>query len=134
MGQQVYNVNGTYSFPTVGGVSTYTVECWGPGGNGTAGSIGVSGAGGGGGAYAKSTLTLAPGSYQVVVGAGGTSNKTIFNLTAVVADFGVTAVGQTGGAGGQAANCTGTVTQNGGTGGLQLGQDRLLLGARRAGP
>ena len=87
-----YSSSDTWICPD--GVTTVTVECWGgggPGGNGKGTSGGRTGIGGGGagGAYAKSTISVTPGtSYTVTVGAQQTvafaGNPSWFGSTSTV--------------------------------------------------
>ena len=70
---------GTWTSPSdipVG--TTAIIECWGGGGAGCAGQVGVQTAGGGaGGAYAKKTVTINPSTgYTYTVGAGGSPKGT----------------------------------------------------------
>lgn len=102
------------------GVTSVDVVCRGAGGKGadrtTAGDAG----GGGGGAYAATTgVPVTPGtSYPVVVGAGGSSTRTSFGTTLVIADHGVSGSTDTwwGNAGGTVANSIGAVRHAGGHG------------------
>jgi len=111
---QTYNSSGTFTVPA--GVTSVTVECWGGGGSGggTTANRARGGGGGAGGAYARSILTVTPGTgYTVTVGgtrtgtngAGQTGNPSWFGTTSTVY--------AQGGAGGAAPN-RGTVA--GGTG------------------
>ncbi|MBN2487337.1 MAG: hypothetical protein JXB34_15285 [Bacteroidales bacterium] len=64
-----FNANGTFTVPA--GVTSITVECWGGGGagGGTNSNNARGGGGGAGGAYARSVLSVVPGtSYTVTVG------------------------------------------------------------------
>ena len=113
---------GSWQAPT--GVTEAIIECWGAGGGGGGWNgdwdfpEGDSNGGGGGG-YARKLLTLTPlSSYNYSIGAGGAGglyvsngNPTWFNSPGVLSAAG--AVGGTGGS----ANI-GTVTHNGGNGGL----------------
>lgn len=66
------SASGTWTAPN--SVTSITVECWGGGGGGSGGRIDRAGAGGGGGAFVRSTFTVVPGTtYNITVGAGGTS-------------------------------------------------------------
>jgi len=73
---QPFTTSGTFTWTAPAGVTTVTVEAWGAGGKGGSRSSTFVSGGGGGGAYAKKTLiTVIPGTvYDVVVGAGSTSN------------------------------------------------------------
>ncbi|MFO7999571.1 MAG: hypothetical protein R6U86_11390, partial [Bacteroidales bacterium] len=96
-----FSTNGPFVVPA--GVTSIIVEAWGGGGGGAI--AGKDRAGGGGGSYARSTLTVSPGtSYAIVVGlggvpgnAGGTSS---FGNNLVVAPGGHSGSGNTGGNGG----------------------------------
>ena len=120
---------GTYSFTVPTGITSITVECWGGGGagGGVSSANGVGG-GGGGGAYARSILTVTPGTvYSYTVGAGGVGTTgggingtaSSFNINTIVADYGRGGVANTGalGAAGTATASTGTNKFSGGTGG-----------------
>src|ERR1700749_346007 len=68
----VGGVSSTWTCPT--GVTSVTGECWGAGGGGggAATTNPAAGGGGGGGGYAKSVLTVVPGTaYTYSVGNGG---------------------------------------------------------------
>ncbi len=109
---------GDYVWTCPAGTTAVLAECKGPGGvGGIATAATNGGGGGGGGAYAKDTITVSAGNYNLHVGFPGISDTTTFNATSVVADFGVNGSGSTGGAGGLVANCTGSVKFAGGTGG-----------------
>ena len=124
---RIFSSPGTYTWTAPTGVMSVQAEAWGPGGNGAYFTpLYISGGGGGGGAYAKkSSVSVTPGQqYSIVVGAAGSSTKTSFSGTAVVADFGLNGAQATtnmspgiGGPGGQAANSTGDVKQPGASGG-----------------
>jgi subtilisin-like proprotein convertase family protein len=117
-----YSASGTYQVPT--GVSQVTVECWGGGGRGGQRSTNGAGGGGGGGAYARSTLTVSPGTYTVTVGAGSTTGgspggSSWFNTTATIFAEGGASVpnnNSNGAAGGAAGSCIGDVVYSGGAG------------------
>jgi len=68
-----YTSNGTFVVPA--GVTEVTVECWGAGGSGGTRTNNGVGGGGGGGAYARSVLTVTPGSYTVTVGTGSSGTS-----------------------------------------------------------
>ncbi len=124
---QTFTGNGTFVLPT--GVTQVTVECYGAGGGGgRSSSFGATRGGGGGGAYARSVVTLSPGSYAVTVGTGGTGgNLTAAQNSGGASSFGanlVLAAGGTGvannnnaaGPGGTIANSIGTIRFAGGNG------------------
>ena len=129
---QTYSSAGTHTFTVPAGYSAEVkIEAWGAGGGG-GGNFGTRGAGGGGGAYAaKSSITLAPGNYSVVVGKGGagairevfnSSNaqnggNSTFNGTVVVAHGGNAGTVETGGNGGTASVGAGYTSFVGGNGG-----------------
>jgi len=100
------------------------VECWGGGGRGGQRSTNGAGGGGGGGAYARSTLTVSPGTYTVTVGAGSTTGgspggSSWFNTTATIFAEGGASVpnnNSNGAAGGAAGSCIGDVVYSGGAG------------------
>lgn len=126
--------SGTWTCPA--GVTSVTVECWGAGGSGggASGNNPAAAGGGGGGGYAKSVVTVVPGTvYSYSVGAGGTAQAggsatqansggaTWFNTIATIfADGGkggfgsISAIAGLGGAGGSLN--IGTTTQTGGAG------------------
>ncbi|MBL7980740.1 MAG: proprotein convertase P-domain-containing protein [Flavobacteriales bacterium] len=118
-----YTASGTYQVPT--GVSQVTVECWGGGGRGGTRSNNGAGGGGGGGAYARSVLTVTPGTYTVTVGAGsnaapGTGGSSWFGTTSTIFAVGGASVinnNPNGGVGGAAGSCIGDVVFGGGAGG-----------------
>jgi hypothetical protein len=121
---QTFTANGPFTVPA--GVTSITVECWGGGGGGGNASTNNTGnaGGGGGGAYARSVLTVTPGTgYAVVVGLGGTAGinggNSTFNINSVVAagGSGVAADANAGGAGGTVAASVGTIRYRGGNGG-----------------
>jgi hypothetical protein len=123
----IFTSNSTWTCPA--GVTSITVEAWGGGGRGGTSDGGQGAAsGGGGGAYAKKTISVAPGnSYNVTVGLGGnypaTTNggDSYFNdTTTVKAAGGTGAPGLNaipGGSGGLIADCVGDVVYKGGNGG-----------------
>jgi hypothetical protein len=111
---QTFNVSGTYTIP-VGFTASVTIQTWGAGGYGGTGSGGHGG--GGGGAYSTLTTTLSAGSYNVIVGAGGTSitpnggNSSFAALVAAGGGFAGTT--GTGGVGGTVITGTGFSGGNG---------------------
>ncbi|MFZ4059305.1 MAG: hypothetical protein ACOYKE_14275, partial [Ferruginibacter sp.] len=119
---QTFLVNGTYTVPA--GVTAITVECWGAGGGGSnITGTGRRGGGGGGGAYARSILTVVPGTaISVSVGTGGNGSlagsNTVFGASLVVAKGGEGGLnnGATGGVGGSTAASIGTIKYAGGNG------------------
>jgi hypothetical protein len=132
-----YSASGSFIPPA--GATSVVVECWGGGGGGGGTALNASyGGGGGGGGYAKSTVTVVPGtSYTVTVGNGGTagSNSGGTGGTGGTSLFGTSVVVATGGAGGVAGvsgsiygtggagastGMTGTLTYNGGNGGTAV--------------
>jgi hypothetical protein len=111
-----FNVAGTHTYEIpVGYIANITVEAWG-GGGGINGGTAARGGGGGGG-YSTNTYTgVISGTYQIVVGAGGTSaaggNSTYdFGQGVITAGGGQPGLGTGGGAGGVGQNA------NGGSGG-----------------
>ena len=117
-----YLATGSFTPPT--GVTSVTVECWGGGGHGSTQSSNGQGGGGGGGAYARSTLTVVPGTpYTVTVGAGSTSvaagGDSWFNTAGTILAKGGSSVANNtaaGAAGGTAAASIGTTKFSGGAG------------------
>ena len=96
------------------GVSIITVEVWGAGGNGAAGTPSVGGGGGGGGGYTRTAgiEVVACSEYAVTVGAQGSAAASTFNgPTIVSAPGGASASAATGAGGGVGG------TANGGGGG-----------------
>ena len=78
MGQvtTTYSTSGSYTFTVPAGVTSVTVECWGGGGNGGNRTSNGTTGGGGGGAYARSVISVVPGStYDVRVGTGGSATS-----------------------------------------------------------
>jgi len=128
---QTYTSTTSGSFTVPAGVTSLTVECWGAGGKGSdSNTSGVGRGGGGGGAYARSVLTVVPGTnYTFTIGAGGSSNTapnggdTTFgaNLVKAAGGSGLTVGVSTGALGGTVANSIGDVRYNGGTGGTATG-------------
>ncbi|MBK6838089.1 MAG: SprB repeat-containing protein [Bacteroidetes bacterium] len=129
---QTYTSTGSFTVPD--GVTSVIVECWGGGGAGGGNtSSNDGGGGGGGGAYAKSTISVTPGTaYSVTVGTGpngGSGNGSsggdswFINASTVMAkggSGGSTVSGGNpgnGGAGGSSALSVGTTKFAGGTGG-----------------
>jgi hypothetical protein len=105
----VYTATGTWTAPT--GVTSVIVECLGGGQGGAAGSATTGGTGGAGGGYARSTLTVVPGTvYTVTVGAttaaGAVGQSSWFNTATTIRGKG----------GGSADTTIGTTTFAGGTG------------------
>lgn len=117
-----YKTSGTITLPADFNTANNTVECIGEGGRGNGGTTLNSGGGGGGGAYAKRNNYSVKGPYEsltVIVGTGGSGSQTQFDSGAsggCQADFGVSPIGTTGGAGGLVANCIGDVKFAGGNG------------------
>ncbi|MGX7666981.1 GEVED domain-containing protein [Flavobacterium pedocola] len=121
---------GTWTAPP--GVNSITVEAWGGGGHGASSTGGNAGAGGGGGAYARKVIAVTPGvTYNLFVGAGGTSTTTdggdsYFNNATIflaVGGKGPATNAATGGAGGLATNCVADTAYNGGSGGNVVSGD-----------
>ena len=70
MGTQIFSTSGSFNWTCPAGVTSVTAECVGAGGRGGAAVSGQKGSGGGGGAYARSVLTVVPGTvYGLIVGA-----------------------------------------------------------------
>ncbi|MCB0785694.1 MAG: hypothetical protein KDC02_16000, partial [Flavobacteriales bacterium] len=126
MGQvtTTYSTSGSYTFTVPAGVTSVTVECWGGGGNGGNRTSNGTTGGGGGGAYARSVISVVPGStYDVRVGTGGSAtlngaDSWFINNTAILAKGGAS-VGNNisnGAAGGSGAASIGDVTYSGGNG------------------
>jgi hypothetical protein len=126
-------VAGTYTWVCPAGVTSAKVECVAGGAGGSGGSsTSVAGSGGGGGEYAaEPSLTVAAGSYTVVVGAAGTAGATAggaggaggsstFASTSVVAHGGTGGTSGAGGAGGTGSS--NTTHNNGGAGGTSGGK------------
>jgi len=127
-----YQTIGSYYWICPNDVWQVFVQSWGGGGNGGRGEdqhSGYGGAGGGGGAYASSVIDVVPGvSYKIVV--GSVAGDSSFGINLVVADGGTSAWGQSSpGAGGQVANCIGTVKYAGGNGGAGGGYGGQAGGA-----
>ena len=129
-GSVTYSTAGSHDFVCPTGVTSLRVQAWGAGGGGAGGSSGGSsgsGDGGGGSAYAESMVSSTPGThYAAVVGAagaaggsagsGGNGGNSTFSSTVVVAAGGKGgwSGGGSHGHGGQASDCTGDITYNGG--------------------
>ncbi|MBG6110391.1 hypothetical protein IWX84_001259 [Flavobacterium sp. CG_9.10] len=126
-----FQTSGTSTWTCPAGVTRITVEAWGGGGRGAVSTGAGDGyGGGGGGAYAKSDISVTPGTvYTVNVGAGGVFNggsltainggdSYFNNLTTILAVGGIGAGNQQreGSPGGQAVNCIGDIKYNGGNG------------------
>lgn len=119
----IYNYTGsnqTFTVPNC--VTNLTIEAWGGGGGGYDGNNNGGGKGGGGGGYAKGTIINPSGTYNIVVGAGGTSGNngsaSTFGGTTVVADYGRGGTSATNGGGtGGTSNIGNVTTSNGGNGG-----------------
>jgi hypothetical protein len=117
-----YTSSGSWTCPN--GVYQVQVECWGGGGGGSTRTTNGSGGGGGGGAYASSTLSVIPGNiYTIAVGTGGgpavNGGSSSFDSPATVLALGGSGVASntsTGGTGGLATGCIGTLKFNGGSG------------------
>lgn len=116
-----YNTSGTFVVPS--GVTQVTVECWGGGGRGGTRTSNGPGGGGGGGAYARSVLTVTPGTYTVTVGAGSSTTSPggdswFGTATTILAKGGgsVSNNNPVGAPGGLASQCIGTVVFDGGDG------------------
>ncbi len=120
-----YSTQGTSTWTAPASVTSVTVQCWGPGGNGGNGTTTSysGGGGGGGGAYAvRNSATVVPGnSYTIVVGGGGSTTQTTFGSGVCAADYGqvgyINMFPSPGGSGGQASNSSGDSTSSGSTGG-----------------
>lgn len=121
---KIFTNSGAWLCPQ--GVTTVTVECWGGGGAGGITSGTNSSKGGGGGAYARSVLSVTPGTYYPVVVAPTQSPKPLattagsssFNTSQVVAVGGRSGRdGGVGGEGGLSTDCVGSVRFSGGNGG-----------------
>jgi hypothetical protein len=132
----------TQTFVVPNCVTSITVEAWGGGGAGYNGSNQGGGKGGGGGGYAKGTIANPAGSYQVVVGKGGSASSgigadgaaSVFGSNLVVADYGRGGTSATTGGGAGGTNNTGNVTtSNGGTGGNGNGSNDVGGGGGGAG-
>lgn len=126
----IYRTNNTFTVPA--GITSIDVECEGGGAGGGNGSALFVGGGGGGGAYAKSTLTVTPGSTHSIVVAAQVANVTNGNVSSFGtgplvlgaggtkgANAGTTANGA-GGAGGTTAASVGTI-KTAGTAGVAGG-------------
>jgi hypothetical protein len=139
----VFTTSTTWTCPA--GVTRVTVEAWGGGGHGSSSTGAGDGyGGGGGGAYAKSDISVTPGTvYTVVVGTGALYNDTalsggssyFINSTTILAVGGVSGLEdvRAGALGGQASGCIGDVTYSGGNGGTGVqgngGGDKGYSGA-----
>ncbi len=123
---QSFTSSGTYTIPA--GVTSITVEVWGGGGKGGTRTSSGACAGGGGGAYARSVITVVPGtSYSYTVGAGATTTAaggdTWFSTNTTILAKGGSSVADnatTGAAGGLASASIGTYVFNGGNGSNSL--------------
>lgn len=120
---QVFLLTGTTTWATPGdwNNSSNTVECVGEGGNG-------------GGAYAASTNLTLSGTINTQIGAGASATTTQFkDGSTLVADYGRTGSGASGGL---SANCVGTTKTSGGNAGTtQVGkQTDYGGGGASAGP
>jgi hypothetical protein len=119
MPTQVFTTPGTHTFTSKVAVKLVNVKCWGAGGGGGMGHDGGgTGPGGGGGGFAQSDVNISEStSYDIIVGAGGSSEvnggNSYFDDGVGVLAFGGTAgnSGSTGGGG------TGSTVFTGGNGG-----------------
>jgi hypothetical protein len=121
-GTLTYDVAGDYDVVIPTGVTSVSVQCWGPGGDGADGTGPQGGGAGGGGAYATdSAIAVTPGNtYSFTVRAGGSATVQSFTGDGgetVVADYGRNAAADVGGAAGTAGASTGTTKYDGGAGG-----------------
>lgn len=88
-GVRMFRQPGTSYFAVPAGVHQILVEAWGGGGGGAdqvqhpiVGIYPYGGPGGGGGGYAKGTISVIPGTTNVIIiGAGGTAGSNSFNFT-----------------------------------------------------
>lgn len=134
---ETFTTSGSGNWTCPAGVTSIYVECWGGGGDG--GYVDdneeyAGGGGGGGGAYAAGYVSVTPGNeyaYYVGVntgvyyGAARDGKSSSFNTNSIIAVGGkggakvsheYSGTLGAGGAGGSAANCTGTVKYSGGNG------------------
>lgn len=132
---QVFNSSGSWVVPS-GFTANIFVEVWGGGGGGGAQTPNAKG-GGGGGAYANATFTnVPPGTYTVIVGAGGapgiSGGSSNFQYSSwVIAAGGGSTSNEFGGVGGLASNSNGDYVQSGENGNTASGDNG---GAGGAGP
>lgn len=130
--EEIFTATTTWLCPSVAShgydVTEVLAECWaGGGGGGTGNVINGGGGGGGGGAYARSTLTVVPGTlYTVTVGLGGANgapgvvggDSWFSSAATILAKGGGPGIGSGGGgAGGTVAASIGTFKFAGGAGG-----------------
>ena len=123
-----FNIAGNGSWVVPAGVSSVTVEVWGAGGGSSgANSAGNgSGSGGGGGGYARSVISVTPGStFNYIIGQGGGGGfSTGGGLNGVSTEFGGIVFGEGGqggmwnGPGGMGGGSSGNVTYFGGDGAM----------------
>lgn len=126
MGQTLFESSsaGTHKLVVPQGYNyTVTVEVWGAGAGG--GKNNTPQGGGGGGAYARSVLTLGPGSYAIQVGAGGGpgTNGGESSFERLVVAAGGSTGGVQGGLGGSDRTSVGDVKQKGQDGMAPLGDN-----------
>jgi len=118
-----YDADATFTPDFTGNVQ---VECWGAGGDGTAGDgVTTAGGGGGGGAYSKkNTYAVTSGSPYTVSVAPDNSEDTYFVTSGtVLAKSGADASGATGGSGGASGSGVGDTKYSGGNGANANGVD-----------
>lgn len=110
-----FTANDTFVIPTNGPATVYPTLVAGGGAGGGAGN-GPSGGGGAGGVIQPSAMSISPGSFSVVVGAGGTgSSGTVIGADGTDSTFnGLDAVG---GGGGSYNSGSPPAADNGGSGG-----------------
>src|SRR3989344_335860 len=129
----VFLTSGTsYSRPADWNDSNNSIECLGPGGDGTTDDVR---GGAGGGAYAKITNFTMDSSEAIVIGTGGSGISTSFGTDLdCVADAGNNPTSATGAAGGTTAASTGTTEYAGGNGGDGISAGGNGGGGGSAGP
>jgi hypothetical protein len=130
-GTITYSTPGSYTFIVPMGVRRLAVEAWGGGGGGGVGSDVYGGGGGAGGRY-RGIVTVRPGTYAVVVGAGGAGGTvrnsagskggdSSFGGNMAIATGGGGGVGLIGGIGGNASGAQAIPGQDGRPGGDGVG-------------
>lgn len=113
-----YNTSGANTYNAPSGCTSVLAQVWGGGAGGAAGFASVGGAGGGGGGFSQSIVAVVGGNtYNLFVGAGGSSGAGAGQDSWFVDASTVMAKGGSGTTGGAAASGIGDVKYSGGNAG-----------------